>query len=56
MGFETGKHFAKPDPRNFQGKLLAKYENKLNHLLREHVKNSLRTLRHGYAQMPQICR
>ena len=40
MGLATGKHFAKPDPRNFQGKLLAKYELKLTHLLREH-ENSL---------------
>src|SRR6185437_4504485 len=25
MGMKTGKHFSKPDPSNFQSKLLAKY-------------------------------
>ena len=29
MGMDSGKHFAKPDPRNFQQKLLAKYEYKV---------------------------
>jgi hypothetical protein len=36
MGLKTGKHYAKPDPRNFQSKLLLKYESKLTQLLRAH--------------------
>ncbi len=40
LGMVTGKHFAKPDPGNFQSKLLGRYENKLNHILRE-FENSL---------------
>jgi len=36
----TGKHFSKPDPENFQSKLLGRYENKLNHIFRE-FENSL---------------
>jgi predicted nucleotidyltransferase len=36
LGLATGKHFAKPDPGNFQRKLLGSYENKLSHILREH--------------------
>jgi len=31
----TGKHFAKPDPKNFQGSLLTKYQNKVTELLSE---------------------
>jgi len=31
----TGKHFAKPDPENFQSKLLSGYENKLLNIMRE---------------------
>jgi len=40
MGMATGKHFSKPDPKNFQNKLLAKYENKVFDILREN-ENSL---------------
>jgi predicted nucleotidyltransferase len=36
MGMDTGKHYAKPDPKNFQSKLLAKYEHKVSQLLKEH--------------------
>ena len=36
MGMATGKHFSKPDPKNFQHKLLAKYENKVFDILREY--------------------
>ena len=39
LGLLTGKHFAKPDPKNFQGKLLAKYEHKVTQLLRGYEKN-----------------
>ena len=35
MGMVTGKHRAKPDPENFQSKLLASYENKLSRILLE---------------------
>jgi len=35
MGMDTGKHYAKPEPKNFQSKLLARYENKVALLLRE---------------------
>jgi len=35
MGMDTGKHYAKPEPKNFQSKLLARYENKVVQLLRE---------------------
>jgi hypothetical protein len=37
LGMVTGKHFAKPDPKNFQSKLLARYENRLSYILRELV-------------------
>jgi len=40
LGIITGKHFAKPDPKNFQSKLLARYENKLLNIMRE-FENSL---------------
>ncbi|MDF2431977.1 MAG: hypothetical protein JWP44_1608 [Mucilaginibacter sp.] len=40
LGMQTDKHFAKPDPVNFQNKLLAKYEKKVSLLLREY-ENSL---------------
>ncbi|MDB4904272.1 MAG: hypothetical protein JWQ63_3553 [Mucilaginibacter sp.] len=32
----TGKHYAKPDPKNFQGKLLEKYEQKVSRLISEY--------------------
>jgi hypothetical protein len=41
MGMVTGKHFAKPDPINFQSKLLERYDNKVLKLLREYENNSL---------------
>ena len=40
LGMLTGKHFAKPDPVNFQRKLLAKYEHKVAQLISEY-ENSL---------------
>jgi predicted nucleotidyltransferase len=30
---DTGKHYAKPDPRNFQDKLIVKYQSKISQLL-----------------------
>ena len=33
---KTGKHFAKPDPENFQSKLLLKYEVKVSQLLKDY--------------------
>lgn len=36
MAIKTGKHFAKPDPANFQGKLLKRYEHKVSQLLQEY--------------------
>jgi len=32
----TGKHFAKPDPKNFQGKLLATYDHKVASIVSKH--------------------
>jgi predicted nucleotidyltransferase len=40
MGMKTGKHFSKPDPANFQSKLLTKYEGKVLQVLRQY-ENSL---------------
>jgi hypothetical protein len=36
MGMVTDKHFSKPDPKNFQKKLLAKYECKVTGLLQDY--------------------
>lgn len=36
LGIKTGKHFAKPDPVNFQSILLARYERNLNQLLNDY--------------------
>jgi predicted nucleotidyltransferase len=33
MGMDTDKHYAKPDPKNFQNKLITKYTNKVSQLL-----------------------
>ena len=33
MGMDAGKHYAKPDPRNFQDKLIMKYQSKVSQLL-----------------------
>jgi predicted nucleotidyltransferase len=33
MCLDCGKHYAKPDPRNFQDKLIVKYQNKVSQLL-----------------------
>src|ERR1700761_7444431 len=33
MGMHTGKHFAKPDPTNFQNKLLTRYPNRVTRVL-----------------------
>jgi hypothetical protein len=35
MAMATGKHFAKPDPQNFQFKLISRYETKVTQLLVE---------------------
>lgn len=40
MCLDTGKHYAKPDPRNFQDKLIVKYQNKVSQLL-EHLESSV---------------
>ncbi len=40
MCLDTGKHYAKPDPKNFQEKILSRYENKISMLTRE-PQNSL---------------
>jgi predicted nucleotidyltransferase len=37
---DTGKHYAKPDPRNFQDKLIVKYQSKILQLL-EHWESSV---------------
>ena len=36
MGMLTGKHYAKPDPVNFQKKLLTRYNNKVAELLHDY--------------------
>ncbi len=36
MGMHTGKHFAKPDPVNFQSKLLLRHENRVSRVLQEY--------------------
>ncbi|WP_428330848.1 hypothetical protein [Mucilaginibacter sp.] len=40
MAMDTGKHFAKPEPTNFQSKLLARYERRIAYILNEY-ENSL---------------
>lgn len=40
MGLDTGKHYAKPNPKNFQDKLIVKYKVKLSQLL-EHWESSI---------------
>ncbi|RWY55691.1 hypothetical protein EPL05_04770 [Mucilaginibacter gilvus] len=35
MGMSAGKHFAKPDPVNFQNRLIERYKNKLTYLLQQ---------------------
>jgi hypothetical protein len=32
MGMKAGKHFSKPDPKNFQNKVIREYESKLKHM------------------------
>lgn len=39
MGMDAGKHYAKPDPKNFQEKLILKYQLKLSQIL-EHREGS----------------
>lgn len=39
MGMHTGKHFSKPDPENFQKKILRRYENSLREIL-DHYEHS----------------
>ena len=39
LGLLTDKHYAKPDPINFQRNLLSKYENKVSQLLSEYENN-----------------
>jgi len=36
LAMVTGKHHAKPDPKNFQANLLLRYENKVSRLLKEY--------------------
>ncbi|HEY2581441.1 MAG TPA: hypothetical protein VGI43_06525 [Mucilaginibacter sp.] len=36
MGMVAGKHYSKPDPANFQSKLLARYANKVSQLLQRY--------------------
>jgi hypothetical protein len=33
MGMDTCKHYAKPDPKNFQSKLLARYQFRVDRIL-----------------------
>jgi predicted nucleotidyltransferase len=40
MAMDTGKHYAKPDPANFQNKLIIKYQNKVRQLL-EHWESTI---------------
>ncbi|HTE00455.1 MAG TPA: nucleotidyltransferase domain-containing protein [Mucilaginibacter sp.] len=40
LGMDVDKHYAKPDPKNFQNKLIVKYTTKVTMLL-EHSENSL---------------
>jgi hypothetical protein len=40
LGMDTGKHYAKPDPKNFQDKLMRKYGAKLSQLL-DHWESSI---------------
>ena len=35
MAMDTGKHYAKPDPKNFQARLLAQYENRISQMVIE---------------------
>lgn len=39
LGMAAGKHFAKPDPKNFQNKLVTKYEIKVSQLLKDHERS-----------------
>jgi predicted nucleotidyltransferase len=39
MGMDAGKHYAKPDPTNFQNKLLDRYQNKVGVLLQQYEHN-----------------
>jgi predicted nucleotidyltransferase len=41
MGMSAAKHYAKPDPVNFQQKLIKRYENRLNELLPNDGDNQL---------------
>jgi len=36
MGMDAGKHYAKPDPTNFQTKLIDRYQNKVDLLLQQY--------------------
>ena len=40
MAMDAGKHYAKPDPKNFQNKLLLRYNTKVSQIL-EHCENIL---------------
>ena len=41
MSMDTGKHYAKPDPKNFQEKLILRYERRLSQLLEHWEDNSI---------------
>jgi len=36
MGMDANKHYAKPDPKNFQHKLIDRYQNKVNQVLQQY--------------------
>ena len=42
MGMDTDKHYSKPEPGNFQDKLIGKYQNKVSQLLERCVGSVVR--------------
>lgn len=40
MGMSVGRHFSKPDPKNFQDKIVEQYRNKVQQLLQLHNKKA----------------
>lgn len=47
MGMSVDKHFSKPDPKNFQDKIVQQYQNKLN----DHLKNIRSTSETTYSMI-----
>jgi len=41
MGMVVGRHFSKPDPKNFQDKIVQRYEDKVKQLLQHQTKKPL---------------